>query len=980
MDVGVRDGGHIPGHDAAARDDAPASFPIAADPARAARALLQQLAHAPSGLTPASVAAALLQHPGDWLRQSVLGELNTTWGLSGVQAVIAAEQQLVSATATTSSQAPAASSNIAPSPDAAAPARVRDAGRLDENAAPVATSPHTGAASSAAPASRHATGPASSPSTSQPMNVGPHDTSASDSTRAVGSGRETSSVAAHGGPHSSAIESALDLSRLGVAHLSTIEAVLLPGYRGAVAAMDRAAVRALALQIVGGVARIVEAQAQVVQLVPAVDTGPHAAHASTTATDPFAADPGELVALTAAKTQLDIVIATRVPGLAVQVSPQLFGEVPVAGHLEPAPQVHDVLAQLAYEAGLVVQLLEEADAIAQLVHPTDTDRGVSKRADDADRAAAVDRADRWRSRPINFLFLARVLTARGVWQALQGTTGLHGQTPAELERKVRAQAHETGATADVGSAWDADEAHALLSYGPTDWAITDEDASKVFEMLARAEPHARAELVKQLHRMGRLRSMCQQLPWGQVKALWESIDDKEASALLEPYWADKGGGKSLGKRLADQDHWYTDALNRFLDIATVGAKPRIDAAYDAREAGLISDGAYHGSVAKSVGRAGLILAAMTATGGVAGEIGAGAAEGFGIGKLGAAAMTGAAAGAGAGVGGHFVGDVYDQIADGKQGFDSISAYTATAMQGAALGGIAATVAAPVGLAAARYLPGFARTLGQDAAIANPQLARLLEAARSLGRGAAVRVRMTARELMDAIGDDGWPPGFKPAYAGAAVPARISAAPPDASVWLGIRPLADLNAPMQTQGGRGGDDLLEIESIDLGEEVEQMFGELGQAEHPEEAASRLGDDGPEVQAVTARPNKSSAGVVAESGQVATHQHHVFPEEYRVWFRERGVDIDDYCIELTPSEHQAQHGGGDWRRARDVAKNIPEAEWSAGIMDRLRQVELAKQGVTGASQARLTPEEIIKEAKSFMADRRLGGQPFRRYKKR
>jgi hypothetical protein len=83
----------------------------------------------------------------------------------------------------------------------------------------------------------------------------------------------------------------------------------------------------------------------------------------------------------------------------------------------------------------------------------------------------------------------------------------------------------------------------------------------------------------------------------------------------------------------------------------------------------------------------------------------------------------------------------------------------------------------------------------------------------------------------------------------------------------------------------------------------------------------------------RETNAKAGVVKNPGEVATHRHHVFPQEYRAWFRARGVDVDEYCIELTPPEHQAPHGGGSWRLARDVAKEIPEAEWSAGIMKRL-----------------------------------------------
>src|ERR1041384_828664 len=63
-----------------------------------------------------------------------------------------------------------------------------------------------------------------------------------------------------------------------------------------------------------------------------------------------------------------------------------------------------------------------------------------------------------------------------------------------------------------------------------------------------------------------------------------------------PSFSNLFGGKSLGTRLAKQDHWYTDALNKVLDVTTLGAKPRIDAAYDARAAGLISDDAYWGGV------------------------------------------------------------------------------------------------------------------------------------------------------------------------------------------------------------------------------------------------------------------------------------------------------------------------------------------------------------------------------------------------
>ena len=558
--------GSAPSHDA--HDDRP---PAPINGAGIARAFLQHV-QSEEGLTPDGVAKALRRQRSPHLRHAVMTEIASRWGSAGVQQLLEAERRLNTNSAPTSSS---------------------------QHLEAMAPAPTSNSANAMAPAPYQA--PA--PSSTHAMGSAPDRAPTSTSSHAASHG--TSLVAAQGRDHRSAIERALALSRLGVAHLGAIETGLLPAYRRAVAAMDTAAVKALALQIVGGVARIVDAQVHVVRLVPQVDTGLHAARASTAETAPFPPDATELATLTATKAALDAAVLATVPKLAVQVSPQWFGDELVAGRApEPPPHVREVLVQLTYEAGLVVQLLEEADAIEALIQPVNAARGTSEQASEGARADAVDHLERWKSRPINFLFLVRVLTRRGVWQSMQGIQNVHGHTAAQLERKVFVQSKETGTTADVGQAWDAEEAHNALGYSTTDWKVTDEEASRVFEMLAKAEPRARGELVKQLHRMGRLGALCEHLPWGEVKQLWESIEDKEASKLLEPYWDGKGGGKSLGKKLEEQDHWYATALNRFLDIATFGAKPRIDASYDAREAGLITNDAYWESVTKAVGRGG----------------------------------------------------------------------------------------------------------------------------------------------------------------------------------------------------------------------------------------------------------------------------------------------------------------------------------------------------------------------------------------
>jgi hypothetical protein len=964
-------------------DVAEARSAASAGDAAIAIAFLQHV-QVTDGLTPENVAKALRLQRNPHVRHAVLAEIASRWGSAGAQQLLVAEQQLGS------SSAPVASSRHAePStPPTSASAKTMGAAAASDAHA-IGTAPHSALTSNPAPT------PSPAPS----------------------------SVPAQGGEHRSATQRALELCRLGVAHLGAIETGLLPAYRGAVGAMDTAAVKALALQVVGGVARIVDAQAQIVRLVPQLDTGHDAAMASTAATDPFTPDATELATLTAAKAALDAAILDAVPKLSVQVSPQWFGDQLVAGRVaEPPPHVRHVLVQLSYEAGLVVQLLEEADAIEALIRPVNAACGTSEQVSEGARAAAVDRLERWKSRPINFLFLARVLTQRGVWQSMQSVQDAHGHTAAQLERKVFAQSKETGTTADVGDAWDADEAHGALSYSVTDWKVTDEEASRVLDMLAKAEPRARGELVKQLYRMGRLGALCEHLPWSQIKQLWESIEDKEASKLLEPYWEGKGGGKSLGKRLDEQDHWYTNALNRFLDITTFGAKPRIDASYDAREAGLITEGAYWGNVTKAVGRAAFVMAAMTATGGPAGEFAAGASKGLGVtsagvgGRVAAAGVSGATAGAAGNVAGHFIGDVYDQVLDGKDGFDPLSSYGESLADGAkfggaiGLGGGAATellATRSVGLAASRFLPKSGRTIAQEAAAANPRFTRLLEAARSVGQRAGAHVRTTVGEVLGWF-EGGAPPGFKLALAGAGgtIPPRIASAPRGTPVWVTVRPLKDLNAPMQMKGGDEGGDLVEIENIEP--ESGSIFDSYGKessyqddaadwnanenASHADDDVEQLGLAEPEKGGKLSNrrvrhvaEGKLDPAMAAEHGMskldasrldiAPNPRHHLLPQENLEFFQSHGFpgrDIDDFAVDMTKLDHEMLHGGN-----QALARRFwPEREWSTELMKRIRAEETELQRRTGPS-AKISRAAILEIMEEMRAEFRIADLPLVNY---
>ncbi|WP_338078804.1 DUF2380 domain-containing protein [Corallococcus exercitus] len=98
--------------------------------------------------------------------------------------------------------------------------------------------------------------------------------------------------------------------------------------------------------------------------------------------------------------------------------------------------------------------------------------------------------------------------------------------------------------------------------------------------------------------------------------------------------------------------------------------------------------------------------------------------------------------------------------------------------------------------------------------------------------------------------------------------------------------------------------------------------------PKGVREALGDS-PEVRAMheTGR---------AGAGMSSAPKHHVLPQEHREWFEKRGfkgeMDIDQFCVRLEQSHHEAIHGGGDWRLGRMWPK-----EWNQLVMSELRKAE-------------------------------------------
>ncbi len=104
----------------------------------------------------------------------------------------------------------------------------------------------------------------------------------------------------------------------------------------------------------------------------------------------------------------------------------------------------------------------------------------------------------------------------------------------------------------------------------------------------------------------------------------------------------------------------------------------------------------------------------------------------------------------------------------------------------------------------------------------------------------------------------------------------------------------------------------------------------------------------------------------AGVVRPQQHHVFPQQIREMLRKRGIDIDKFAIEMDEAFHQAIHGGGNWRLAKQIGWT---REWNRSMLNELkRQTRLLGR--------RLTPEEIITVGKQQMQRYGISGN-FVRY---
>jgi hypothetical protein len=112
-------------------------------------------------------------------------------------------------------------------------------------------------------------------------------------------------------------------------------------------------------------------------------------------------------------------------------------------------------------------------------------------------------------------------------------------------------------------------------------------------------------------------------------------------------------------------------------------------------------------------------------------------------------------------------------------------------------------------------------------------------------------------------------------------------------------------------------------IQAGMMMAQSNGDL-----PKGVREAMGD-GPEVRGMheTGR---------AGAGMGEPPKHHVLPREHREWFEQRGftgdMNIDQFCVRMERADHEAIHGGGNWRLGR-----LWPGEWNRLIMEALLEAE-------------------------------------------
>jgi hypothetical protein len=123
------------------------------------------------------------------------------------------------------------------------------------------------------------------------------------------------------------------------------------------------------------------------------------------------------------------------------------------------------------------------------------------------------------------------------------------------------------------------------------------------------------------------------------------------------------------------------------------------------------------------------------------------------------------------------------------------------------------------------------------------------------------------------------------------------------------------------------------------------------------------EGPEADAV-------HVGNAVQAGVQQSPQHHVFPQQHRDWFADRGVNVDDFCITLPQDHHEAVHAKPPKGAKGKDAEDAKQWEWNAAVMTAL-------QGAEKARGRKLTLKDMLAIVQPLMATHGIAGK-FEKYK--
>src|SRR5262249_15290672 len=141
--------------------------------------------------------------------------------------------------------------------------------------------------------------------------------------------------------------------------------------------------------------------------------------------------------------------------------------------------------------------------------------------------------------------------------------------------------------------------------------------------------------------------------------------------------------------------------------------------------------------------------------------------------------------------------------------------------------------------------------------------------------------------------------------------------------------------------------------------------FGEPEDPVDAWSEAEDLGATKSTYSVRPTHLSEREVQElmsrpdmkvtdtkgAGAARPHRHHLFIQARREWFRERGILIDRYTIEMSQGEHSAYHTMGWRKRTEDFISS------EKGLGREHSPIQILRFGVSMRRQFQLKGRKIV-----------------------